>query len=704
MTSLILVGGLWTRRLPLIVAAVLAILFTCHHARRLNSLELLRSELANEVKHEFSGIITRRSASGLVKAEFRLEGGERLALYHLPEHIRAGERVRITGFSLSDERPRNPGQWDLAAQLTKQGLAGGLVVETVERLGLGSPVDRLRGGSEWMRDELSQLINESVTNEANAAIIRGVVLGEKGEKELMLDFRKTGTMHVFAVSGLHVGLVAAFALALGRIVRLNRTTSLWLMLVIIFAYVLITGMRPPATRAALMATFLAGGFLLRRQTTVLNSLFAAALVVLALDSFQLWQLGFQLSFWVVSIILVLEPKIWSGVGRFLLEDPYLPKPLWSRTRTIIAHSKEKLGRMTTVSLAAWIGSAPLTLYYFAWFTPIATLSSVVMVVLAFAIICTAFVALPFSLISKPLSEAVFQGSAASAHLARLSAAEMASWPGAWMRGGRRAPWSDGLIVFDVPFGGAAAHWDQAGGILIDGGSERGFPFEIGSSLETYGMTADSLIATHEDEQHVGGFVAALEHFPVRQVLVPDDSGKGIIGEISNIAKDREIPVVTAAPNTTFPVNDDCNIEVLSTGKVLGRADDRVLVLMLHWHGWRILMTSDAGRGTEERLLKNPKSISADLWIMGRHLYEPTGSDEFVNRVNPRAIIASHQGFPSDERIPAGWREWVVRKGINLLSQDEHGAVMIKASPERLQLEGYLTGESVILERSGSESP
>ena len=96
--------------------------------------------------------------------------------------------------------------------------------------------------------------------------MQGVILGEKASGSRAFDdFRKTGTMHIFAVSGLHVGLVAFIVLSIGRFLRLPPRLLFWLVILAMFSYAFVTGLRPPALRASLMGALFLGRFLTTSQ-------------------------------------------------------------------------------------------------------------------------------------------------------------------------------------------------------------------------------------------------------------------------------------------------------------------------------------------------------------------------------------------------------------------------------------------------------
>lgn len=700
MVVVLLAGGLYLRRPTLVFAGIVALIFSCLHNDRLKARDALVAQLATPSEVFLKGTLTESNSSGLVQRAFSTDAGARVNLIGLPEQYLTGQRLRLVVEARPEQEQRNPSGFDFEKILRERGFAGSVQVLAVEKVGPGTSFAILRGWSESLRQALGERITRGITQLEDRQLIRAVVLGEKPTNgNILEDFRQTGTMHVFAVSGLHVGLIALIVALVARLLRLPPRLTIYLVIITMFGYALVTGLRPPALRAALMGAIYLSRYLLNRRVTVANNLLAAALVVLAFDTFQLWQIGFQLSFFVVAIILLLEPHFWQRVEFLSEQDPFLPKPLWTLRQRFSTSVRANVLRSFTVSSSAWLGSAPLSFIYFGWITPIATLASVVMIYAAFLILATAFVSIILGSFFPAGAALLNQGNSLIAGGARSSARVMSDWPGAWVQVDGPRPWRDGLCVFDIPFGGGAIHLDVAGGVLIDGASSFDYWRTVEPALEESGVTCDSLIASHADAQHVGGFKSALQHRPIQQLLVPINETAGTLRELRAIAIENQVPVIDATDGMTLPIAGDTTIEILSGGdETMGRADDRGLVLMIHHHNWRILYTADTGYATEKRLLASGRNLAADVWICGRNASDMTGHDAFVKAVSPRVLVASDRRYPVGESVPPSWREWLESRGTLVMSQREHGAVFILPSSGKLVIEGYLTKKRTLIKR------
>jgi competence protein ComEC len=168
------------------------------------------------------------------------------------------------------------------------------------------------------------------------------------DRDLMQSYSAAGLIHILSVSGLHVGVIY---LALNFLFFFTRRFPGWkgfkapAILAGIWAYAFITGLSPSVMRASFMFSIMLIGAGLRRANNIFNSLAAAAFLLMVLDPLIITRAGFQLSFMAVLGIACFERR---------LRDLWKPK----------AWLPEKIWPLATVSLAAQLGTLPLSLYYF----------------------------------------------------------------------------------------------------------------------------------------------------------------------------------------------------------------------------------------------------------------------------------------------------------------------------------------------------
>jgi competence protein ComEC len=228
---------------------------------------------------------------------------------------------------------------------------------------------------EQLRQRLYQASEELLASGCSGPDEPGNVLASMllGNRSLLKDerielYRKTGTYHLFAVSGLHVGSVALCLLLLTRLIPIPHLLRLLPALSGTWFYVWLTGSSPSAVRAGIMITCLSLARVVFRQPHLFPALALSAWLVLLWNPSQLFQLGFQLSYGVVlSIILIglpLAQHLRAVINEYLLRRPP-SRPLPNRLLKLLLGMID----VTCVSLSAGLASMPLIVQHFDLFTP-----------------------------------------------------------------------------------------------------------------------------------------------------------------------------------------------------------------------------------------------------------------------------------------------------------------------------------------------
>ncbi len=193
-------------------------------------------------------------------------------------------------------------------------------------------------------------------------VYQAIVLGqrqglEQGQKAI---FRETGTAHLFAISGLHVGLVGGFLFGFFRLLRMDEPVRVALTLAVLLFYVVLTGSTPSAVRAFLMIAFLFGAKAFHRGYRPESALAASALFVLLFDPDQIFTLGFQLSYTVVLSILVFGIPAAREMIRITNPRYWLPGQTGSR----FYRTRRWFFGSLAISLSAFLASAPMMIGHF----------------------------------------------------------------------------------------------------------------------------------------------------------------------------------------------------------------------------------------------------------------------------------------------------------------------------------------------------
>src|SRR5438067_7902925 len=291
-----------------------------------------------------------------------------------------GDELALFGTFQPIEPPRNPGEFDMRAYLARRDVKNLFIVRYPENgriLAPGSGFSILRAAArsrEWMQRILSHDLEDSPDV---VGLICGTSLGlrHQAHDDIEEPFQQTGTLHLFAVAGLHVGIVAWLLWTAATVLRLPRKPATAIIIPLLFFYAAVTGLHTASVRAAIMSALLMAGIFFDRKVLALNSLAAAAFLILLWDSNQLFTSGFQLSFCVVGAIIIFAEPLYRLFRRIVQPDPFLPHALVSPLRKLHLKISNALARGASVSLAAWLGSLPCVYWYFHLLTPVSLLAN-----------------------------------------------------------------------------------------------------------------------------------------------------------------------------------------------------------------------------------------------------------------------------------------------------------------------------------------
>lgn len=270
------------------------------------------------------------------------------AQYALGQHLSLETKILVL------DEPKNPQQFNYKAYLKRQGIIAKTYLDTqlVELHNLAPPI--------WVypqiyRNQLAKTMDGYIDDKAARAVLKSLILGERGEldSETRSIFIESGTMHLLAISGMHLGIVAGILFLIIRRIwpYFHQRGIRSLVLIIgIWLYTAITGFPSSAVRASLMISLFVMGEVILRSHSKYNTLFATALIMLIIHPSYLFDVGFQLSFLAVLSIFYFYP-IFNQILSFENE---IFRKVWS---------------LISLSLAAQIGTLGLAIHYFHVFSP-----------------------------------------------------------------------------------------------------------------------------------------------------------------------------------------------------------------------------------------------------------------------------------------------------------------------------------------------
>ena len=570
------------------------------------------------------------------------------------------------------------------------------------------------------RDKIKEITKKTLPPPYNYLLI-GMLLGEKGfiPPNLKEVFAEAGVMHILAVSGLHVGIIAMALLVFLSILRLPKKLKLFILILILIMYASITGFRPSVLRATIMFILLIGGKLINRSRNLNISLFFAAFLILLSNPLILYDAGFLLSFIVTFSIINLSPILQELFSKIVV---WIKNPL-------------------AVSTAAWIGILPLSAYFFTKVSIISIVSNIFIIPLTGIAVILGFVTFFIGMASISLAGIIANINYPVLNLITLIAKSFSSLPFAFIYVAQpsimviilyylmvffiiemfykkilsqKIKKKAALIVLSIilliiivqvfyPTDNLKVNFINVGegdcilieapnkiNILIDGGGTPQSDFDVGSKivipyLRRKGINEiDLLILTHPHLDHLEGLLPILRELKVDAVL---DSG--FICDVSeyrefiSIIKEKNIPYYQSKSGDNYIFSKNMEMLILNpphTSNLDCDSDfnNHSIVVKLYYKNSNFLFTGDIEREAENRLLIWQKILNSDVLKLGHHGSSTSTTLEFLDKVDPSIAVITvgknHFGHPSQKVI-----ERLEDKNIQIYRTDEDGTVIIRTN-------------------------
>lgn len=612
------------------------------------------------------------------------------------------------------KKPRNyanPGSFDSERYFFQQRIvATGYVVPSAEnRLLTQSPLSQ---PINFLRQYLNIKVDKYLAGHEFAPIIKSLTLGVRsGMQEKHNEIlQNTGTAHLLAISGLHIGLLASMCFGLIRFAWRYAPKS-WLNLpsplisatgaiILSFVYACLAGLSIATQRALIMLSIFLAAIILKRRICTWHSFYLALLLVLLWDPFVVLSIGFWLSFLAVGLLIYAL----RGQNR---SQGYLAKLFaWFRPQVVIA-----------------IGLLPITLLSFSKSSIIGPVANCIAIPwVTFAVLPVGILAvllLPF----MPNVSAILLQLAANNFaklwviLTKLSAVPIYVWQipteyiwlliisstlgVLWLFIPRGLPgrlWGVcGLVPLlfmqtpAIPFGQAEFNLLDVGqGLSIvirtqnhtfiyDTGPKLPGGFDLGSNvvvpyLQSIGVNKiDTLMISHVDNDHIGGALAILNKIFTSDILISTNNAL--------VEFNRKICVAGQTWNW-----DGVEFTVLHPPKdnALKKRNDLSCVLMVQAGVHKVLLTGDIEAHSEKQLIQSyGTQLQSDLLLVPHHGSKSSSSTEFLQIVKPKYALIP-VGYKNQYGHP---KESVLQRyrdiGATILRTEQEGAISFRLGGDLL---------------------
>lgn len=652
----------------------------------------------------------------------------------VPPELFRTQRLELRGVLQRPPGPVAPGLFDYATYLRHQGCWFMLVADGPHDWRLAGDTPAAPPLSERFLPWAQATLARGLPDDEATRLIWAMALGWKTALTDEVDtvFMQSGTMHVFAISGLHIALIAGVIVAVLRAVRLPRRWCGVVVIPLIWFYVAATGWQTSAIRSALMSTVVIGSWMLERPGDLFNSLALALLAVLLWEPGQLFQASFQLSFGVVAGMALLVPALEPRLLKLLRfdPDPFLPDELRPRWQRWLEVPLRRLALLLAASLAAQIASLPLTVHYFHLLNPISLLANLLVVPMSSLTLAANVASLLVGDVWPWLGE-VFNASAWIWMRAMVETSRVAAEApgGVWYVAAPDWPWwipyyaavlalatgwaareavrkwfvgSAALVAaaavwagwqaasrttLNLLAGGKAIVFDgpgRSGDLLIDTGSESTATALLVPFLHAEGWNSiPRLLVSHGDLQHVGGSEVVLDALPVAQLALSSTNARSpAFRHLVQLAGDRSIPIGPAVAGTSLAGWDVLHP---AGSDRFPTADDNAVVQRREFAGVRLLLLSDLGRLGQRALLERFPDLTADIVIAGLPREGEPLNDALLDRINPQFIIVASAEQPAPERVKPATRQRLNGSGRPVLFTEDCGTVQLRVLPTGVRI-------------------
>lgn len=639
----------------------------------------------------------------------------------------AGDEVEVLGLLSRPIGPRNPGAFDFRRYLRSEG-----VLATVH---CGEPDDvhvRVTGGSPFrraqgrLRGRAEQMLQGQLS-ERTAPVGIALLLGTRTgiPEDLRTAFAESGTMHILAISGANVGILAGLLWLIARVAGFGRAASVCFILAGVLAYSFVADAQPPVMRAVLMIVATLAGRPWHREGSLFNALALAALGVLVWNPAHLFDVGAQLSFLAVAGLIwapSLVRRLNDAVAPSLEPDAALFQPLWRRG----LRSGGVMLLTANVTIAAiWLFTLPLTMARFNLVSPVGFVVNVLLAPLVVAILWAGYALLLVGLLlppaAVPFALAFDGGLRLMLEIIERSAAVSGGHlylpgPGdAWLAGfyaclaaaafglpaSRLRWWGWRLVLVWVVGGLAISLWPIRRGelrctflsvghglaVVVELPQGRTLVYDAGqmqdgararqavqAALWQRGLrSVDALVISHADIDHFNGVPGLARTVRIGSVLVHQsflDFKQPGVESACNSLKGLGVPIKLIWAGDRLNLDDQARLTVLHppVGERLPTDNANSLVLQIEYAGRKVLLTGDLERdGLEYLLHQSPTAI--DILLAPHHGRVAANPRQLAEWAQPRWVVVSDGRHDNSERL----RE-IYGADARVLSTHESGAI------------------------------
>ncbi len=644
--------------------------------------------------------LDNKKIDGIVK--IKIYGNQKSTVF---SHIGRGYTIKTACSLWLPNNFDNPGGFDYVSYLKFKGIRvcgsvkSSYLITIIKKEKLTDKI--IRNFRHW----LSSSRKGNFSTESSA-FIAAITVGDRSglttnQKQTLMN---AGIYHIIALSGLHIFVMLFLLNLMLSVLPVSKMVRIVLIIFFLLSFLAISDWRPSIVRAVIMALLFYSGKLLYRKADLKATLSASALIVLVYNPFQLFDIGFILTYSALISIISISPVI----------EKYLSfLPQW-------------LATMIAVTMSVQLGTMALTTFYFNRFSPSFLLSNIMALpLLSLILLSTALfyflypvspsIASIVAIIADKSTDILFRSAELlsdlmpSLRIPSPSLLLIGSYYFLLLLFVMKKKYRKKLIIpliffiflplvlplpkehnscltftfIDVGQGESIlVEFPDKKTMLIDGGGFYNSSFQVGDKVVSpllweYGYRKiDYLLSTHSHSDHVKGLVELTDNFKIGEIW----TGPDVYGLLRAKAKKYNIPLHVLGSGMSCQIegvkikilHPSRNVDINRTGK-----NNASLVLSFSFGQYKVLLTGDIEKEAENEIVKKYGTLNHDVLKVPHHGSSTSSTSDFLERVSPSVGIIScgkgSQGMFPSEKIVRLYKQ----QHIRLYSTGKAGAISVK---------------------------
>ncbi len=624
-----------------------------------------------------------------------------------PEHsIVVGAKILVTGWLSGFPDAKNPGELSYKKFAKRKGIYGQIYLANQKNWQLIHPPQGMQRLAKWRYDLARKMqkifelgMNKNTKDTRANALIQALVLGKHQAEysDVQKDFRSIGLAHLLSISGAHVGILIMFLLFIARLLPLSYRGTLIFTLIFLLAYLLVTPGRISVIRAGAMGVFWILGLLSGRKIKPINAVIFVAMIMITYDPNMLLDVGFQLSFGIVIMLILYTQKLSQWIWPIVCFDTTDALPRQWKMKFV--------ANLIASNIVAWLASIPLIGLHFQEFHPLSIIFMTLGILPFVGLLCLGYVKLLLGIVwpsvsyllsyiiipvanlflemitffeKTPLGKAYFSISIilvlgflacifyvlrnklfslkrttrlilmiTCCALAWIIIPAASAIEEAYEKSSSK-PVS--MFAFSVGEGSCYLFKDGEKILMYDAGTQ-GF-LTLGRKVIVPALhklrvkKIDTFILSHADIDHYVGLLDIADEFEIQKMILTQQSldiakkrhGSAIQLLLKELKK-RKIKIITVSQGHTLTFANN-KVKVLWPPRTFTpkNTNDTSIVLSLEIQNKKILMTGDLGPAAISKIINQP--INADILEMPHHGSYNLAAKKLIEKLKPAVLIQS----------------------------------------------------------------